>query len=47
MAEFDLALQELRRVFAMIEEEYRVKGLALPADTTKIMHTMRSKGAGA
>jgi hypothetical protein len=47
MAEFDLALQELRRVFEIIEEEYRVKGLALPADTTKIMHTMRSKGAGA
>jgi predicted RNase H-like HicB family nuclease len=47
MAEFGSALQELRRVFEIIEEEYRVKGLALPADTTKIMHTMRSKGAGA
>jgi len=47
MPEFSDALQELKRVFAIIEEEYRVKGLTLPNDTTKIMHTMRSKGAGA
>jgi predicted RNase H-like HicB family nuclease len=47
MAEFSDALRELKRVFAIIKEEYRLKGLALPSDTTKIMHTMRSKGAGA
>jgi predicted RNase H-like HicB family nuclease len=47
MSEFSDALRELKRVFSIIEEEYRMKGLALPADTTKIMHTMRSKGAGA
>jgi predicted RNase H-like HicB family nuclease len=43
----DAAVPELRRVFTIIEQEYQVKGLALPGDTTKIMHTMRSKGAGA
>jgi predicted RNase H-like HicB family nuclease len=43
----DAALSELKRVFGIIEQEYQVKGLALPADTTKIVHTMRSKGAGA
>jgi predicted RNase H-like HicB family nuclease len=43
----DAAVPELRRVFGIIEQEYLVKGLALPADTTNIMHTMRSKGAGA
>ena len=32
------ALQELGDVFRMISEEYREKGLALPADTTEIMH---------
>jgi predicted RNase H-like HicB family nuclease len=47
MPEFGEALRELKRVFGVIEQEYFVKGLALPADTTKIMHTMRSKGAGA
>jgi len=47
MLEFGEALRELKRVFGIIEEEYRIKGLTLPNDTTKIMHTMRSKGAGA
>ena len=47
MAEFSDALRELKRVYAIIEEEYRVKGLTMPSDTTKIMHTMRSKGASA
>ena len=47
MGEFSDALRELKRVFGIIEEEYRAKGLTLPNDTTKIMHTMRSKGAGA
>jgi len=32
------ALQELDGVFRMISEEYREKGLALPADTTEIVH---------
>ena len=43
----EAAVPELRRVFGVIEQEYLVKGLALPTDTTKIMHTMHSKGAGA
>jgi predicted RNase H-like HicB family nuclease len=47
MPEFSDALRELKRVFGIIEEEYRIKGLTLPSDTTKIMHTMRSKSAGA
>jgi len=47
MPEFSDALRELKRVFGIIEQEYIVKGLELPADTTNIMHTMRSKGAGA
>jgi predicted RNase H-like HicB family nuclease len=47
MPEFAEAIQELKRVFGIIGEEYRLKGLALPRDTTKIMHTMRSKSAGA
>jgi predicted RNase H-like HicB family nuclease len=47
MATIELAIPELRRVFAVIEQEYIVKGLSLPTDTTKIIHTMRSKGAGA
>lgn len=34
----DRALEELEGVFQMISEEYREKGLALPADTTEIMH---------
>jgi predicted RNase H-like HicB family nuclease len=41
MAAREEALQELTRVFAVIEEEYRLKGLTLPVDTTKIMHAMR------
>ena len=32
------ALQELNDVFRMISEEYREKGLPLPADSTEIMH---------
>ena len=32
------ALEELSGVFHMISEEYREKGLALPADTTEIVH---------
>ena len=32
------ALQELRGVFEMIEEYHLEKGLALPADTTEIVH---------
>ncbi len=43
----DAAIPELKRVFGVIEQEYVVKELDLPADTTNIMHTMRSKGAGA
>lgn len=32
------ALAELGKVFAMIAEEYREKGLPLPADTTEVVH---------
>ena len=32
------ALTELTRVFAMLADEYRDKGLSLPADTTEIVH---------
>ena len=32
------ALSELSSVFRMLAEEYREKGLALPADSTEIMH---------
>lgn len=32
------ALAELTRVFEIIAEEYREKGLPLPADTTEIVH---------
>jgi len=32
------ALEELNDVFRMISEEYQEKGLALPADTTEIVH---------
>lgn len=32
------ALTELERVFEMISEEFREKGLALPCDTTEIVH---------
>jgi predicted RNase H-like HicB family nuclease len=38
MAAREEALAELNRVFAMIAEEYREKGLPLPADTTEIVH---------
>ena len=32
------ALEELNGVFQMISEEYHGKGLALPADSTEIVH---------
>ena len=32
------ALLELTNVFRMIAEEYSEKGIALPADTTEILH---------
>lgn len=32
------ALAELSQVFQMIAEEYREKGISLPADTTQIVH---------
>jgi predicted RNase H-like HicB family nuclease len=32
------ALEELDDVFQMISDEYREKGLSLPADTTEIVH---------
>ena len=32
----EAALAELRQVFTMIADEYREKGLNLPADTTEI-----------
>jgi predicted RNase H-like HicB family nuclease len=34
----EAALAELSNVFAMIQEEYREKGLALPSDTTEIVN---------
>ena len=34
----EAALAELTNVFAMIAEEYREKGLELPADTTEIVN---------
>ena len=34
----DAALAELGNVFEMIAEEYREKGLPLPADTTEVIH---------
>ena len=37
----DEALHELRRVFEMIEEEYREQGRELPADTTEIVNAER------
>ncbi len=32
------ALEELNGVFQIISDEYQEKGLALPADTTEILH---------
>ncbi|HVS75211.1 MAG TPA: type II toxin-antitoxin system HicB family antitoxin [Candidatus Acidoferrales bacterium] len=32
------ALVELTRVFGMIEEEYRQKGISLPTDSTEIVN---------
>jgi predicted RNase H-like HicB family nuclease len=34
----EAALAELGSVFEMIAEEYREKGIPLPADTTEIIH---------
>jgi predicted RNase H-like HicB family nuclease len=34
----EAALTELSNVFALIAEEYRRKGLALPSDTTEIVN---------
>jgi predicted RNase H-like HicB family nuclease len=34
----ETALAELVRVFSMIADEYREKGLILPADSTEILH---------
>lgn len=38
MTTLEEALSELEGVFRMIAEEYKDKGLALPADTTEIVH---------
>ncbi len=38
MATREEALAELTQVFTMIAEEYRQKGLALPADSTEIVN---------
>ena len=38
MSSREEALAELNKVFAMIAEEYREKGIPLPADTTEIVH---------
>jgi predicted RNase H-like HicB family nuclease len=35
----EAALAELAKVFGMIAEEYREKNLALPADSTEVVHT--------
>lgn len=32
------SLAELGKVFDMVAEEYREKGISLPADTTEILH---------
>ena len=37
MATREEALAELSRVFQMIAEEYREKGVPLPADTTQVL----------
>jgi predicted RNase H-like HicB family nuclease len=34
----ETALAELSKVFQMIAEEYREKGIRLPADSTEIVH---------
>ncbi|HUX09784.1 MAG TPA: type II toxin-antitoxin system HicB family antitoxin [Terriglobia bacterium] len=38
MSTREAALAELASVFQLITEEYREKGIPLPADTTEIMH---------
>ncbi len=35
----EAALAELAKVFSMIADEYRDKGLTLPPDSTEILHT--------
>jgi len=37
MTSRDLALAELAKVFALIAEEYRQRGQAMPADSTEII----------
>jgi predicted RNase H-like HicB family nuclease len=34
----EAALAELEKVFDMIAQEYREKGISLPSDTTEIVH---------
>ena len=34
----ETALAELANVFQMVADEYREKGVSLPADTTEIVH---------
>ena len=34
----EAALAEVKEVFGMLAEEYAIKGLSLPADTTEIVH---------
>ena len=34
----EAALQELSNVFQMLAEEYREKGIPLPADSTEVVH---------
>ena len=38
MSSREEALAELTKVFKMIADEYRQKGVPLPADTTEIVH---------
>ena len=38
MSTREAALAELSKVFEMIAEEYRDKGIPLPKDSTEIMH---------
>ena len=38
MATRESALEELSKVFKMVSDEYREKGIPLPADTTEIVH---------
>ena len=38
MATLEAALVELGQVFALVDQEYQDRGLALPKDTTEIVH---------